>query len=61
MTTDQTPADDRPARTRTVTKTCKTLRGAGQHQNRLYAKHPYVRLVRWPVTSEEGQYQWEVG
>jgi hypothetical protein len=45
---------------KTITKNCKTLKQAEQHQNRLYNKYDYVRLVRSPRFSEDGIYAWEV-
>lgn len=44
----------------TISKQFKTLKQAEKYQNSLYTKFPYVRLVLFPIYSEEGQYTWEI-
>lgn len=43
-----------------ISKTFKTLKQAEFFQNNLYAEHDSVKLIRSPMFSESGIYQWEV-
>lgn len=51
---------DAKVKTKTIVKNYKTLKQAERYQNLLYNKHEMVRLIKWPMFSEEGQYIWEV-
>lgn len=44
----------------TIAKYCKTLKQAEKYQNSLYNKYPYVRLISFPLFSEEGLYEWHI-
>jgi len=44
----------------TISKQFKTMKQAEKYQNSLYNKFPYVRLITFPIWSEEGRYIWEV-
>lgn len=44
----------------TITKRFQTLKQAEKYQNSLYNKFPYVRLITFPIYSEEGVYIWEI-
>lgn len=43
-----------------ITKNFLTSVMAEMFQSRLYEKYSHVRLVRFPSSSEEGEYVWEV-
>jgi hypothetical protein len=43
-----------------ITKNFLTCVMAEMFQSRLYEKYSHVRLVRFPSSSEEGEYVWEV-
>lgn len=45
---------------KTITKHCTTLKQAERYQNKLYDQYNSVQLVRAPLFSEEGTYQWQV-
>ena len=44
----------------TIERRFKTLKQAEKFQNSLYNKFPYVRLIYWPLFSEEGSYTWQI-
>lgn len=44
----------------TIGKHLKSLKEAERYQNRLYNQFDYVRLVSYPLFSEEGDYIWNV-
>ena len=44
----------------TIPKTFKTMRQAERFQNGLYNRYESVKLIRTPLSSEDGQYVWEV-
>lgn len=43
-----------------ITKQFETIKQAERFQNSLYSKYNRVRLVSFPVCSENGTYKWEV-
>jgi hypothetical protein len=43
-----------------IQKRFDTLAKAENYQNRLYDRYSYVRLIRWPMFGEAGNYAWEV-
>lgn len=44
----------------TISKRFRTIKQAEKYLNSLYNKFPYVRLVSWPIWSEEGTYIYEI-
>jgi hypothetical protein len=45
---------------KTITKHFDTMAKAEAYQNRLYNKYETVRLIRSPMFSEAGIYEWRV-
>lgn len=44
----------------TVKADYSDLKKAENFQNSLYSKYESVKLIRWPIFSEQGTYIWEV-
>lgn len=44
----------------TIVKHFARLRQAEKYQERLYDKYDHVRLIRCPLSDEDGLYIWEV-
>lgn len=44
----------------TITKRFKKIKSAERYQDYLYNKFPYVRLISYPIYTEEGAYTWHV-
>lgn len=45
---------------RTMRKYCKTIKAAERYQNMLYERFNHVQLIRSPLSTEQGEYVWEV-
>lgn len=43
-----------------IKKVFSTMREATDYQNELYETYDYVRLERFPMFCEHGEYVWEV-
>jgi hypothetical protein len=43
-----------------INKYLETMKQAERYQNRLYSQYDTVRLVDFPVLSENGVYKWQV-
>jgi len=44
----------------TITKYFKTIKGAEKYQSYLYENFGYVELIRYPIYTEDGIYEWNI-
>jgi hypothetical protein len=61
MTTATWDNPIKPIKMKQISKTYKTLAAAERYQNRLYGQYNIVRLIHYPLMSEDGLYIWNVG